>query len=302
MNPAPDWSDFKILIALSRGGSVAGAARELGVDSSTVSRRLAALEEAIGVRLLVRGGREFAWTAEGRVALNAAEAMARAVDEATRCFRAATLDASGTVRVSMSPAMVPILLAKLMPQLRVRFPMLKLELSGDYHRRDLAKGEADVAVRMAQPTEPDLIGKHAFDAGWCLYASADYLAQCGRPDSLEALRGHALVLFKETMHSIGPFGWLEPYRGSDATRVDNIQAAVQLVLAGTGICLLPAMNEHVAPSLVRVLPTPLTSNQGWVVYHESARDTARVRATVDLLLEFFDQEVELFSGLPRDAA
>jgi len=298
----PEWGDFKILIALQRGGSVAGAARELGVDSSTVSRRLAALEDAIGARLLVRGGREFAWTTEGRAALCAAETMARAVDEATRTCRAATLDASGTVCVSMPPAFVPILFAKLVPHVRERFPLLKLLLSGDYERRDLAKGEADIAVRMAQPTEPDLIGKRALGAGWCAFASATYLAQRGRPDTIEALRGHTLVLYKETMHSIAPFGLLEPYRGNDAVRCDNIELATQLVQAGTGIGLLPAMTEHGSPGLVRVFPTPLTSNTGWVVYHEATRDTARIRATVDLLLEFFDQEVDLFSGLPRDAS
>lgn len=298
----PEWGDFKILIALARGGSVAGAARELGVDSSTVSRRLAALEEALGVRLLVRGGRDFAWTAEGRIALNAAETMARAVDEAARCCRAATLDASGTVRVSMPPAFVPILFAKLMPHVRERFPLLKLELSGDYNRRDLAKGEADIAVRMAQPTEPDLIGKRALGAGWCAYASAAYLAQRGRPGTIEALRGHTLVLYHPTMHSIAPFGLLEPYRANDSVRCDNIELATQLVLAGTGIGLLPAMTEHGSPGLVRVFPAPLTSNSGWVVYHEAARDAARIRATAELLVAFFDEEIELFSGLPRDAS
>lgn len=298
MNPAPEWSDFKILIALSRGGSVAGAARELGVDSSTVSRRLTALEEAFGVRLLVRGGRELSWTTEGRAALCAAETMARAVDEATRTCRAATLDASGTVRVSMPPAFVPILFAKLVPHVRERFPLLKLELSGDYDRRDLAKGEADIAVRMAQPTEPDLIGKRALSAGWCTYASAGYLAQRGRPQAIQALREHTLVLYKESMHSIAAFGLLEPYRGNDSVRCDNIELATQLVLAGTGIALLPAMTEHASPALVRLFPTPLTTNTGWVVYHEAARDAARIRATVDLLVAFFAQEVELFSGLP----
>jgi DNA-binding transcriptional LysR family regulator len=297
----PEWGDFRILLALARGGSVAGAARELGVDSSTVSRRLAALEDSIGARLLMRGGREFAWTTEGRAALRAAEAMEQAIAEATRTCRSAILDASGCVRVSMPPAFVPILFAKLMPLVRERSPQLKLELSGDYHRRDLAKGEADVAVRMARPTEPDLIGKRAVEVGWCVYASEGYLAQHGRPKDLEALRQHALVLYKESMHNIEPFRWLEPYRGSDAVRVDNIEVAAQLVLGGSGIGFLPALALHGAPALVRVFPAPLATNSGWVIYHEASRDTARVRAVVQILLEFFEREAELFSGLPRDA-
>jgi DNA-binding transcriptional LysR family regulator len=297
----PEWSDFRILLALARGGSVAGAARELGVDSSTISRRLAALEDAIGARLLMRGGREFAWTTEGRAALKAAETMEQAIAEVTRTCRSAALDASGSVRVSMPPAFVPILFAKLMPLVREQFPQLKLEISGDYDRRDLAKGDADIAVRIARPTEPDLIGKRAVDVGWCVYTSTDYSARRAPPTDLEALRQHALVLYKETMHNIEPFRWLEPYRGSEVVRVDNIEVATQLILGSSGIGLLPALVEHGAPALVRVFPAPLITGAGWILYHEAARDTARVRIVAQVLLEFFEREAELFSGLPRDA-
>jgi DNA-binding transcriptional LysR family regulator len=296
----PEWSDFRILLALARGGSVAGAARELGVDSSTVSRRLAALEESIGARLLMRGGREFAWTAEGRAALKAAETMEHAIAEVTRTCRSAILDASGSVRVSMPPALVPLLVAKLLPLARARFPQLKLELSGDYDRRDLAKGDADIAVRMARPTEPDLIGKRALEVGWFAYASADYVAQRGRPNDLEGLRQHPLVLYKEAMHNLEPFRWLEPYRGVDSVRVDNIELATQLIAGGSGVGLLPAMVEQGAPALVRVFPAPLTGTSGWVTYHEAARDTERVRVVVQILVEFFEREAEVFSGLPRE--
>ncbi len=129
---SPEWSDFKILIALSRGGSVAGAGRELGIDGSTVSRRLAALEDSMGVRLIVRGGREFAWTAEGRAALAAVEAMDSAVAVVVRSCREAKLRVSGAVRVSLPPAFVPILLSKLVPALRETQPTSKLDLSGDF--------------------------------------------------------------------------------------------------------------------------------------------------------------------------
>ena len=78
----PEWSDFKVLLALARAGSVAGAARELQVDNSTISRRLAALEEALGAKLLIRGGREFSWTAEGRSADRRGEAMEAAATRA----------------------------------------------------------------------------------------------------------------------------------------------------------------------------------------------------------------------------
>ena len=103
----PDWRDFKVLLALARAGSVAGAARELQVHNSTVSRRLAALEEAVGAKLLIRGGREFSWTAEGRTLLEAAEAMEAATTGALRAVRTSKVGVEGSVCISASPAFVP---------------------------------------------------------------------------------------------------------------------------------------------------------------------------------------------------
>ncbi len=107
----PEWGDLKIILALSRAGSVVGAARALGVDQSTISRRLASLEECVGVRLVLRGRREFSLTAEGRAMCTAAEAVETAIGEASRAVRVAKLEVSGTVRVSCPPAFVPHIFA-----------------------------------------------------------------------------------------------------------------------------------------------------------------------------------------------
>lgn len=293
---SPEWSDFKILIALARGGSVAGAARELGVDGSTVSRRLAALEESMGARFIVRGGREFAWTTEGRAALAAAEAMESAVAAAVRACRQSVLEAAGAVKVSLSPAFVPILLSRLLPRLREEQPNLKLDLSGDFRQVDLAKGEADIAVRMARPTETDLVGRRAFDAGWCVYSSVTYAGTRGMPASISELSKHHLVLYDEALHNVEPLRWMEAHRGAEVVRMDNLEAAAQLIAAGVGIGVLPAFFEALVPGLLRVFAEPVISNAGFIVYHEAGRDKARVRAAVDALAAFFEAESALFSG------
>ena len=293
---APEWTDFKILVALARGGSVAGAARELGVDASTVSRRLAALEESLDARLIVRGGRDFAWTPVGRAVLSAAETMQGAVNDATRACREAKLQTSGAVRVSLSPAFVPVLLSKMMPVLREKDPSLKLDLRGDFRKVDLAKGEADIAVRMIRPTEPGLVGRRAFENGWCVFTSIQYAGTRGIPASIGELGAHHLVLYDESLHRIEPLRWMEAHRGEDFLRVDNLEVASQLIAMGSGIGLLPAFSEVTATGLLRVFTEPVTTNTGWVVYHEAARETARVRAAVDALLEFFETTAAMFSG------
>ena len=294
----PDWSDFKILLALAKGGSVAGAARELDIDHSTVSRRLAALEESLGTRLIVRGGREFAWTSEGRAALEAAKAMEAAVSAATRSLRTAKLEAEGAVRVSCSPGFVPILM-RMLPAVRAKHPLLEIEFSGNYNRVDLAKGEADIAIRMAMPSEADLIARRVLECGWCAFASKDYVTAHGLPATFEELAKHHLVLYITAMHNIALLRWMEDYKGANthSSRVDNLEIMSQVLSSGAGIGTLPYFIGDENANLVRVFHEPIGSNTGYIVYHEAVRNTVRVRATVDALVAFFDSHQNLFTGV-----
>jgi len=285
----PDWDDLKVLLALARGGSVAGAARALGIDHSTVSRRLAAVEEGFGAQLLVRGGREFSWTAEGRRVLAAAEAAEAAVIAAMRAVRTAKEEVSGTVRVATTPG----LLALMTPALgafQERYPALELEFTAGFERVDMAKGVADIAVRGGKPMEPDLIGRHVADVGFALYASGTYAQQYGLPDSPAALGRHRLVLLASHLHHIADhLRWLENYRGDQTviSRVDNFQGAEQLITLDRGIGTLPCHQGDRNTALQRVFPEPHSYVPCYVVYHASQRDTARIRAAAGVLADAF---------------
>lgn len=298
MTTTPEWSDFRVVLALAHAGSVAGAARELQVDNSTISRRLAALEEALGAKLLIRGGREFSWTAEGRTVIGAAQAMEAAATQALRAVRTAKVTLDGTVRVSVSPAFVPVLLCGMLPALRGAHPSLRVELSGGFQRVDLARGDADIAVRMARPEEPDLVACHAFDCAWFAYAATSYLETRGRPASFDELAQHELVLYTEALHRVPPLRWMEAYRGTarESSRVDNLEVACQTISAGAGIAVLPCFMADPVPGLQRVFAERVAVNGGWVVYHEAARDAARVRVVADALVAFFRSHEAMFSG------
>ena len=300
----PEWSDFKVLLALASAGSVAGAARELQVDNSTVSRRLTALEEAVGAKLIIRGWRDFNWTAEGRTLLVAAEAMDSAATRATRSVRTAKADVDGTVHVSVSPGFVPVLMRLMLPALRDKHPGLSVELSGDYQRVDLAKGEADVAVRMTRPSETDLVARRAFDVGWFVYSSRAYLDANGQPESHEALARHRLVLYVDSMHDVAPLRWMESHRGSarQVSRVDNLEVACQTVAADGGIAVLPCFIADAMPNLQRVFRDSIGVNTGWIVCHETVRDAARIRTVVEALAAFFERNEAMFSGVDTGRA
>lgn len=224
-----------------------------------LSRRLTALEDSVGSRLLIRGGREFTLTAQGQAARESAEQIEEAVAQVSRLVRSEHLSSGGTVRVSVSPGFI----VPMMPMLdiaRIKYPNLDIQLLGDYRRVDLAKGEADIAVRMARPDELGLVGRHP------------------------------LVLYAESMHNVPPLRWLETHRDAATrfTRVDNLEIATQLILAGNGIGLLPCFTAAAHPELLRMMAEPVIFVDGWIVYHETLRGTARVRAVVDLMIEFFE--------------
>ena len=296
---AIQWDDFKVLLALSRGGSVAAAARELQVDNSTVSRRLAALEEALDAQLLIRGGREFSWTSEGLAAVAAAHAMEAAVASAVRSVRGAKQEMTGTVRVAVPPSMVPILVQHVLPGLREAHPALQVELNGAYQRADLARGEADLALRMARPEEPYHVARRAFELGWFVYGARSYLDRVGWPASHDELRQYRLVLFLPHMHAVAALRWMEQYHDGnrEATRVDSMTLACSIASTGAGLAVLPTfVGDHFA-GLVRVFPERVSVNTGWIVYHESVRDSARVRVVADGLVAYLSAAEPVLAGL-----
>ncbi len=282
---APEWSDFRVLLALGRGGSVAGAARILGVNASTVSRRLAALEAALGAVLIVRGGREFSFTPEGRAALAAAEAMDAAVTEAEGTVRASRAEMTGTVRVSVVPS-VHEFLSPLPALVAADHPDLGVEFRAGRAVVDLAKGDADIAVRTRRGLPADLVLRYAFDLGLGLYASTGYLERVGRPASEEDLRGHRLILYTEEFRDHPFAAWIARHAepGSPSTTVDNVDAARRLIAAGEGIGVLYCIHADGEPGLTRVLPDPVDHTEVCVVYHRSLRGSARVAAVTGVLV------------------
>ena len=173
-----------------------------------------------------------------------------------------------------------------------------MELRGAFQRADLAKGEADIALRMARPDEPDLVARRAIETGWCVYAANAYLAARGCPTHADGLRQHDLVLYADNLHSAPPARWLEPYRTPThtAARMDSLETACQAAMIGAGIVVLPAFVGDAVPELQRVFADPVALNTGWVVYHESVRDHPRIRVVADAMVAFFESHAPMFAG------
>lgn len=293
----PEWGDFKIVLALAKEGSVAGAARALGVDGSTISRRLAVLEKAVGATLLLRGGRKFSLTTEGKSAVAAAQAIETAVSSAKSAIRTAKKGVEGVVKFSLASSVVPVLMP-LLTEMAVKYPLLTLEMQADNRKVDLAKGEADIALRMARPTEPDLIARRAVVMGWGVYAAKDYAAKYGLPASPYELSNHRLVHYIEELHVQPAIRWIEDFRQPSApiARVNSTDMAVNVIATGKSIGVVPCFEVENRDELIRVFPELVALSPGWIVYHETARNTARVRVVVDALVEFLEARADFFAG------
>jgi DNA-binding transcriptional LysR family regulator len=295
---APEWGDFKIVLALGRAGSVAAAARLLEIDSSTVSRRLTAIEDALGATLLIRGGREFCFTAEGRDAFAAAEAIEAAVTSATAAIHAGRNTLDGVVRISCVSTITNLLLP-FSDFVSAHHPQLSVQFIPTNRSVDLAKGEADIAIRNVKPTEGDLIARRGFELGLAVYAVRSYLEQHGTPRTHDELRGHRLVQYNERMLHLPWFAWIEQFADPQmpATRVESTESASFLVASGGGIGVLTCPMGDYLVNAVRVFPEPIHQVQTWFVYHETSRGSARIKAVVDLLTEFADGQRDILRGI-----
>lgn len=294
----PNWSDFRVVLALRNEGSIAGAARILGVDGSTVSRRLAAAEETFGATLVVRGGGDFVFTPEGLAIADAAEKIDATVNSTRINVRSMREDPIGTVQVACVPTAAHVL-RPLVAEVAKAYNGLHLDLMSSISGIDLAKGDADIAVRTIPPKDPGLVISYAFTWGSCLYASKEYLDQNGRPDTPEGLRDHPLVRYGAPLLHAKAFGWVEQFADPDrpATRVENSDSARVIIEQGGGIGPLFCAVGDTCASLERVFPDPFDQMDSWVLYHESARGSHRVRVVLDALVAFLKDRRSLLTGL-----
>ena len=295
--PDPEWSDFRVILALGRSGSVAGAARTLSVDDSTVSRRLAAVEKALGAVLIVRGGSKFAFTVEGKTALAAAEAMEAAVLAAAAAVRASKTELEGVVKISCAPSALHFLLP-FPDEVRARHPGLHVELMSTREVIDLARGDADIALRGVRPTELDLVVCHKFEWGFAAYAAASYLGEHGTPASPAELGAHQLGRYDDSFRRASFAAWLEPFVSNTTPniRVDSVDMAQSMIAAGRGVGVLPAIQGDADARLRRVFADVIDMMQGWIVFHESSRGSKKVEAVIQTLIEYFVARRTAMSG------
>ena len=289
-----DWDDLRHFLAVARGGSTLAASRTLKLSQPTVVRRIAALEDRLGVRLFDRSRRGYDLTEQGQALVKRAEAIERSMADFGDAAVTQSRQLSGTVRLSIFEIFMSVF-APLIRDFTREFPGIRIDLDCSDELRDLASGEADIAFRSAvQLSGDDLVCRRVGADYWTFYCSRAFAAEHGVPDTLEKLRSHPII---------GEFGsnfwpeydeWLR--RSGLANSVDLHHGSATGLLAavrgGFGVALLPHLVAGNDPDLVRCFGPPrLTDHSLWLVTHERLRDNPRVRVVIDFLADGLKSKV-----------
>jgi DNA-binding transcriptional LysR family regulator len=294
-----DWDDYRLVLAIAEGGSLGGAARRLGIVTSTAFRRLNALEKRLGVRLFERRATGYAPSAAGRRVIAAAERMADAAHEAERAVTGLDARLTGTVRVTAADSVGHALLVKPLAAFLAANPALAVEITIENRILALTRREADVALRAQRITEPELVGRKLAGIAWTVYAARPYLARRKAPRAPAEFADHALIGWDEASATAPALAWLERAAGGKAPvyRANSIVNQVRAAEAGIGLALLPCFLGDPAPELARVIAPPAElTRELWIATHRDLRRTARVRAFVEFVGGALIRERALLEG------
>ena len=279
-----DWSDLKFFLELSRGGTLAAAARKLGVDNTTVGRRLAALERDLGARLLARTPDGTILTPAGEAIRAAAEQMEQAVFRGEQQALGADRKLSGLVRIATTEMLGEMAVLPALRALHERHPQIRVELITGTSKLDLARREADVALRYTRPESGDLVVHRAGAVAFAAYASKEYLAAHGRPERGSGFAGHDVVAFDSGTRAFRKGGELAGETLRDVRfvlRTNSVLMLLHAVQQGLGIGPIPCVLAEPLPELERLFDAPPELDELWLVVHRDVQQMGRVRAVLD---------------------
>ncbi len=282
-----DWNDLRYFLAIAREGSTLSAAKALGVSQPTVQRRLSALEENIKRKLVEHHPSGYRLTELGKTLLPHVKDVERSVMAFQRQLMSVGDGISGVLRVTCPEGMASRLLTPLIESFRTKYPELRVDLLMTDRRLDLAKGEAEVAVRVHEPGDDSLIARKIFDSRWAVYASRSYIKRCGRPTRREELDDHAIIEFGGEIAHSHASQWLRATApgATIAARGSSMLGVLAAVRSGAGMAPLPMLlvgpNDDLEPVLA---PIPELDSKIYLVMHEDLRRTPRVRAFCDFVV------------------
>ncbi|MBP7670563.1 LysR family transcriptional regulator [Ferrovibrio sp. MS7] len=292
-----DWDNLRYFLAVARSGRLTAAARSLGQDHTTVSRRIAALETAFGSPLFERQPQGYRLTKAGQQLMAFAESIERTTIRAAKELSGAAATIAGSVRVGAPDGFGGSFLGPRLGRIVERHPDLQVELIAMPRIFSLSKREADIAIGLACPKEGRLYARKLTDYRLELFAAPSYLAAHGTPASANDLHQHRLIGYADEYIFSPELDYLPLISAGLKARIrsSNLIAQLNATAAGAGICVLPCFMAAGNPELVRVLPEQVSLTRTfWLITHADLHDVAWVKAAGDIIAEMVQAERGLF--------
>ena len=302
------WDDVQVFLAASRERTLSGAARVLGIDHVTVGRRIAALERQLGAKLLNRTPDGLVTTNAGAAIVGQCEAMVTAAESLERLVAGQDTRAAGVIRLTATEALTHKFLVPLLAELNESHPEIQFELTTGIRKLDIARREADIALRVSvtRPGDSGLICRKVGDIGFTLYASNKYLSKVGRPERGHGLGGYDLVTYlgQTWPRSMGQLFMGESTAGARFTLRSNDQfALLRATAAGCGISELPCYYGDECAEIVRVWPEEEPAlRTAWLVTHEDLRRATRIRVVSSAIADVFRRHAKTLRNGRRGLA
>jgi DNA-binding transcriptional LysR family regulator len=295
-----DWNDLKYFLSVADEGSTLAAGRALRVSQTTVARRIAALEESLGLQLFEKRQAGYALTPAGEELLGRARQVGQAASGFTEASAAIARDTSGTVRITTQEIFAVTLLAPMLRELHERHPEILIELDDSQDFRELGEGEADIALRSARgDLGAGVVGRRLGADDWTLYCSRGYATEHGVPTTRAQLKKHAFIGGGGPKLWRAYSAWLHDLGLDDRIIMHHASAMgmMSAIRSGLGIAVLPCIIADADPELVQCVPPKEGHGRVmWLVTHERVRHTPRVRTVIDFLYERLSRHIKMLEA------
>lgn len=292
-----DWDNVRVFLAVARAGQFVAAAKRLRLDHATASRRVAALEGALGAKLFARRTTGATLTGAGERFLAAAEEMESAFLQAQGEISGVDLELVGDVRIGAPDGFSTYYLAAALRDFVERHPGLRLQLMPLPQLTPLVRREVDVVIGLDKPEAGRFVARKLTDYALGIYASPAYLARNGAPANVEALKDHRLIGFVEEHAFSTALDYIRELYDGAPTSFECASAVTQLeaLRAGVGLGVVHRYIARRFDDLVRVLPERRASRVYWLVTHEDTRGLGRVRAVAEHLANAVARDRGIFT-------
>ena len=297
-----DWDKLRIFHAVASAGSLTHAGETLHLSQSAVSRQIRSLEESLSTTLFHRHARGLILTEQGELLFDATNSMAKKLDAANARIRDSEEEIFGELRVTTTIGFGTLWLAPRLAKLYEKYPDLKIDLMLEERVLDLPMREADVAIRMKEPSQADLVRKRLIDILMKMYASPSYLEAHGTPETMSDLQNHRVICQNATSFQVNAGAQLIRQLQEEGVEnfltVNNYFGVLQGVIYDLGVGVLPDYLTRDFPDLVPVVPTALSREVPvFLAYPEELRHSRRV----EVFRDFVQEEVIAYRKLKRAA-